>query len=479
MSTTPVAPERLRLKTKLAYGLGTGGEILILFTVSTFALLYYNQVRGLPAHLAGLALSLSLIFDAVMDPIVGSLSDRTRSRLGRRHLYMFIAPFPIALTFAAIFHPPTGLSQTALFWWFAGSVMLLRPAMAFFHTPHLALGGELSPNYTERSKVMAYNSFFTWGGAALTNWVALTYFFKATPQYPRGLLNPQPYSPYALTMASVALASMLASAWFTRDRIPFLPQPGPQTLRFSPLRFFKDFAVAFGNRNYVWLLGGYLMLTLSTGVRQGLHLYTNTYYWQLTSDQLRWFIIATFFGYAIAFYSTPKIHARFDKRNTMIVAGILFATLPMIPIALGLMGVIDTHTPGLMWILSFFSGTSFIFASVLTISLMSSIADIADENEVKNGVRQEGMFYSAIALFAKIDGAVGAAIVGVILSLISFPEKAKIVALPHATVVNLAVWDGLIATIPGVLATLFYARYRITKASHAAMRDVIAARRQV
>jgi MFS family permease len=88
----PVAPP-LRLGTKLAFGVGSAAESLALYTVTSFALIFYNQVLGVPAHLAGLAISASLVFDGITDPIIGSLSDRTRSRLGRRHPYMFRRPY--------------------------------------------------------------------------------------------------------------------------------------------------------------------------------------------------------------------------------------------------------------------------------------------------------------------------------------------------------------------------------------------------
>jgi len=75
----------LRLRTKLAFGMGSAAETIALFSLGSYALLFYNQVLGLPAWMAGMALSISLLFDGFSDPIIGSLSDRTKSRLGRRH----------------------------------------------------------------------------------------------------------------------------------------------------------------------------------------------------------------------------------------------------------------------------------------------------------------------------------------------------------------------------------------------------------
>ncbi|MFN3522443.1 MAG: MFS transporter [Phenylobacterium sp.] len=475
--STSGASAPLPFKTKLAFGVGSGAESIALFSVGSYAMLYYNQVLGLPAHLAGLAISVSLFLDGVSDPLVGSISDRTRSRFGRRHPYMFLAPIPIALSLLAVFNPPDGLSTGALFAWFAVGVVMLRQSMTFFHTPHLALGGELSRDYTERSKVMSYNAFFTWAGAAATSWIALSYFFKATPEYPRGLLNPEPYAPYSLVMAAIALSVLFASAWFTRDRIPILPKPPENLPKFSPFEFLRDLGKAFSNRNYVWLLIGFFFLSMMVGLRSGLHLYTNTYYWELASEEIRWFVIGSFAGYFSAFLFAARLHGRYDKRATMIVSAVVYAVAPAIPIVLGGVGMLTPETPGLLQILILFSVLSYGAASVLSISVMSALADIADENELTFGVRQEGVLYSTRSLFAKVDQAVGAALAGFVLTIIAFPVKAKVGEVPAEVVWNLAMWDGILAGVPGFIAVFFYSRYAITRRSYEATKAALAERR--
>ena len=108
-------------------------------------MLYYNQILGLSVVLAGLAVSASLIFDGFADPVIGSLSDRTKGRFGRRHGYLFAAPIPIALSVIAVFNPPPGASDLVLFLWFALSVSFMRVSISLFNTPHLALGANCPP----------------------------------------------------------------------------------------------------------------------------------------------------------------------------------------------------------------------------------------------------------------------------------------------------------------------------------------------
>ena len=324
---------------------------------------------------------------------------------------------------------------------------------------------------------MAYNSFFTWAGGALTTIIALRIFFKRTPEYPRGLLNPDAWAPYALIMGGVALVILLASALLTHDRVKYLPQPAKETPKFSPLAFFRDVKWALTNINYVWLLVGFFFLSITLGLRTVLHVYVNTFYWGLDSEELSFFVIGTFAGYATAFLFAARLHGRFDKKKTMIAAAAAYGVIPMIPILMGLFGFWNHETPGIVPILIVFSALSYGALSVLSISVMSALADVADENEAKHGVRQEGVLYSTRTLFAKVDQAVGTALAGLVLTLIAFPEKAKPGMVGPEVLYNLALWDGVIAGIPAVVAAFFYGRYRITQASYAKTREAIAARR--
>jgi Na+/melibiose symporter-like transporter len=475
--THAASADRLPFRTKLAFGIGSAAEVIALYAVTSFALLFYNQLMGVPAHWVGLAVSASLVLDGLTEPVVGSWSDRTRSKLGRRHPWMYAAPIPIGLSFYAIFNPPDGLSPMALAVWCGVTVSILRQVMTFFHTPHLALGAELSPNYIERSKVMAYNSFFTWAGGAMMTWVALSYFFPSTPEYPRGLLNPEPWSRFALIMSLIIVTVLFASAWFTRDRIPFLPQPAPDLKPFSPTEFFADVWKALRNVNYVWLLVGYFFLSMMIGLKEGLRFYTGTFYWGLTSEELRWYVIGSFAGYATAFAFAARMHGRFDKRATLVWGAMAYAVTTALPLVLGLMGVLTSETPNLLAILIAISALAYGSLSLLQIGAMSALADIADENELRFNVRQEGILYSTRALAAKIDQALGSALAGFVLLMIAFPEKANPGAVGDDVLFNLALWDGVMAAIPGVLAAVCYGRYRITRKAYEETRAAIMARR--
>ena len=182
-------------------------------------------------------------------------------------------------------------------------------------------------------------------------------------------------------------------------------------------------------------------------------------------------------GYVAGFLFSARMHSRLDKRMNMIIWAVIYAVGPAIPMILGLLGVLQQDTPGLAPILIAFSCLGAAGASILSITVMSALADIADENELTHGLRQEGVLYSTRALAAKVDQAVGAALAGVALMLISFPEKAKPGMVDPGVLHNLALVDGLVGAIPGLVAALCYARYGITRERYEATKAALAARR--
>lgn len=474
----PAPAERLSLKTKFGFGLGGAAETVALYSVSSFALLFYSQVKGVDAHLVGLALSVSLILDAFSDPIIGSISDRTHSRWGRRHPYLFASALPIGATVWAIFSPPAGLSEMGLVIWLGVAVILMRQAMTFFYVPHLALGGELSTHYTERSKVMAYYSFLNWAGGSLTTILALRVFFPTTPEFPRGLLNPAPWSAYAVTIGVITTVALIGSAWMTRDRIPFLPKPAPNTPLFSFREFGRDLSKALSNINYVWLLAAYFFVALMIGLREGLRLYAATFYWDLSSETLSWFVLGSLVGYVTAFVFAPRLHGRIDKKRTIIYAALIYALVPPIPLVLGMMGILSPTTAGLAPLLIAFAAVQYGSISVLQISVMSALADIADENELKFGMRQEGVLYATRTLAGKIDLAVGTAVAGLVITLIQLPKTARTSAdVPPDVLFNLALWDSVLAALPGLVAVGFYSLYGINRQSYEATRAALMEKR--
>lgn len=466
----------LRVQDKVAYGLGSTAEALVYTATSSFTLLFYNQVRGLDAGLVGAALAIGLLCNAFVDPVVGSLSDRTRSRWGRRHPFMFGAILPAALLFFALYNPPD-LSPTGLLVWLAVMNTLLLQVMTVYHTPHLALGGEMSQDYLGRTSVMAYNTFCLWLGDTIGWLLAFRVIFAANSQFPNGALDPSRYPLFGLTVALLVVVILGYSSWSTMNRIPYLPQPKAEQKGFGFRELLRDVSQALTNRNYVVLLIGLFFLSMMTGVRIGLWLYTATYFWELDNNQISLFVLGSFSGYLFAAFVVKRLHAKLDKRWTGALALALYSIGPAIPLTLGYFGILGPETPGILWILIGFSVLQHAPYSLMTTTVTSALADIADENELRFGVRQEGVLYATRTFFQRVDQALGTALAGWVLSTIAFPTNAKPGEVPHEILLALAAAFALSA-IPGLIAGIFYAMLHVTRATYEQTRAALDQRAQ-
>lgn len=473
--------ERVGLRTKFAFGVGAISEGATIIGYSSFSMLFYNQVLKVPGSLVGLAAMIAIILDAMVDPLIGSISDRWRSKLGRRHPFLFAAPIPAALSFYFIFQPPSGLSQYGLFAWLTIWTVLLRQSMALFTIPHLALGAELSPSYTQRSKVMSWNSILGWVGSSGVGYFGWSYFFAARNGVDQRF-EAGAYHSFGLSVALVAAASILVSALFTLDQVPHLPKAPNEALSVSPIKtlvmLFRDIRATLRNRNYRALVWGLLFLSASLGIYETLGAVVGTYYWGLTPSDLSKYSFASAFGFGGAFFFAARLHGRFDKRP-MIITGIAINVLASTtPLWLRLLGLMPANgSKQLLPVLLCFFVVSSLGFSLLMISAMSALADVADEHELESGLRQEGIFYASRIFFSKAINGLGHAVAGVMLDVIKFPQGSRPGAVPETVIKNLGISTGLMMLIPSAIAIAFYAGYNIDKRTHARIREQLAARR--
>jgi Na+/melibiose symporter-like transporter len=464
----------LSLRTKLAFGVGSVAEGAIYIAFNTWNFLFYNHVLGLSGTLCGLAVTLSLLIDAVADPVVGSLSDRLRSRLGRRHPFLYATALPLAVTFYCLYVPPAGLSSFALFLWFTLFATLHRVAMTFYHVPHLALGAELTADYRERSIVMGYNALFQVVGGAGAGFLGWSRFARL----PGGTTARDNYAGVALGVAAVSALAILISAHFTRDQIPRLARPS-HTHRFSMRALWLEIADCLRNQNYRNLLLGYLLLGAMLGMRETLDSYTGLFFWQLPEKSLRVFGLVSPPAYLAAFFVTARLHRSFEKRHTIIGSAAISAFAAVTPISLRLLHLMPANgAPGVMTILLSFYFLFYLGIAMLTISVMSALADVADEHELTTGKRQEGIFFAARTLFSKISSGGGHIIAGLGIDLIHFPAAAKPGQVPDSTLFELGVLNGPLAAVPALLAVVFYARYHIDRKRLAEIQRELAERRK-
>jgi Na+/melibiose symporter-like transporter len=389
---------------------------------------------------------------------------------------MFVAPLPLVVCIFMMFNPPAEYADFQLFLWFATFTVLMRICSTLFAVPHLAMGAELSDDYIERTKVMAYNNVFTYVGVIVMHVVV---WFVIFPSFDNGRMTQMAYMPIVLFCSSLIVMCMLGSAFATRGQIARM-KPVPDDLPpFSIRQLMLEIISAMKNRNYAYLLFGLFFLSVTIGTHETLGLYMATFYWEFTDAQVGWLILNNVFGYAIGFFTAASLHQLIEKRWAIVASAAGLSIFWSTAVTLRLFGLAPENGS---WVLVAFIigiGTfSSAFGSILNISVMSALADIADDHERNTGRRQEGIFYSARTFFAKLTNGIGHVVAGIALDIIEFPQGVPASEIAPEKIFALGIIDGPFAMVWGLIAAVIYSGYRIDKKYHAELQRDLAARKE-
>ena len=189
---------------------------------NTLLLLYFSQVLGLSALLVGVVLAVATAIDAISDPLVGSLSDGLKSRLGRRHPLILFSIVPTTISTYALFAPPDGLTNLQLSIWLFSWTIVLRLSFSFHAVPWGAIGAELSDDYGERTEIIAFRMMMGVYIGSLMIFFVFIPLFPSSDDFSNGYLNENYYHTFALVLSSLIFFWMkwnlgpLKTEWFLR-----------------------------------------------------------------------------------------------------------------------------------------------------------------------------------------------------------------------------------------------------------------------
>jgi glycoside/pentoside/hexuronide:cation symporter, GPH family len=474
--------EKLSFRFKFAYGVGQAGEGMFANGLSFFLLFYYSQILGLSPGLAGSAIGIAVMVDAVSDIFAGSLSDHWRSPRGRRHPFMYASFVPLSLSFFLLFFPLV-TSEWGLFIWLAVFTNVARTMMSLYHVPHIALGAEITEDIRDRTALVAYRQFFANIGGLFA---LISFFLVFSPMLGEvGRFNAAAYTPWALCVAIAMGATIFWSAWGTRSVIPFLPKvPDGPRVSFLALikRLIVDFKEVTGNRNFRFLFTGVLVVFIMVGVTGTLDIYMITYFWELDDSVVLPVLVAYAVGNALGTFASVNLFSRYGKKLCLIIGGLSWAFFQTLPVVLRLIGWFpendDTASIGsyetqlVMPLLVAVKVLQGFATAQANVGYGSMMADVCDEHEYKTGRRQEGAFFAAVAFSAKATSGFGAVIAGWALELISWPTGPEIrtaADVPAETLLNMGLFYGPMIASLGFISVWFYTRYDLTPERHAEM----------
>lgn len=433
---------------------------------------YYNNVLGLDALLVSLALAIALVIDGITDPLIGYFSDYTRTRLGRRHPYIFASIIPGALFYFLLITWQLADSQLGLFCQLLFFIALLRISWTLYQIPREALGAEISKDYHQRTQLHGLSSFFGWIGGAGIFWATQKYFLKDSYD------NFDGYQELALWGSSLIIITASIFAFGTLKDIPHLE--APKSSRPTSIRaIWSEIKETLNHKSWLMLFFSGVVFAVFIGLTSGLGFYFNSFFWDWKpSDVAIFAIIDLMAAMAISAFAGP-LAKKFDKKRLAvslfilsIVIGPLLLILRLTDIHFGtqILPPNGDQYGALWWVMMLHSLISAAVAVLAWILVGSMTADVVEDSQTQTGRRAEGLFFAGPNLIQKSVSGIGLMIKGVLLSVVGFSAEGtqadKIAAIEH-----LALAIVIISVLLPSLALYLFSKYEITQSRHDANLD--------
>ncbi|MEM7100486.1 MAG: MFS transporter [Pseudomonadota bacterium] len=468
----------LGILSKLLYAWGEMPGSHMNFAIGGFLLLYYNQILGVAATTVSLAMGVALFLDAISDPVIGAYSDQFRSRLGRRHPFMYAASIPLGIFICLLFTPPAGLDDIGLVIWMFCFLILTRLTFTVFSVPWSALLPELAVEYNDRTSLAAYRQLISSIFGGLFGMLVFQLVFPGTADQPQGQLNPDNYHGFGLLIGGLITLWCLVSTHFTRREIPFLLQPVSDD-RATIRQMYREVITALQNRNYQILLGTMLFFFAIISTLSVFDMLINTYFWRLTGEQLSILALVAIVGPVTAFFIAPIIQPHFQKHHIVCANLILQMLISLVGVAARLSGYFpDNDSPLFLPLLAALTALSAFVMTMGAIATFSMFADLVDEQEYRVGYRQEGVFASGIALATKAIGSFGVLIGGVLLdTFVGLEPGHANEQISEEVIFRLAITDAVIVNSLILIPAILISRYTLSSTRIAEIQQELAAKR--
>ncbi|KYG66497.1 hypothetical protein AZI86_05470 [Bdellovibrio bacteriovorus] len=417
--------DRVPLRQLIVFGAGGLIPIALFNIAGQLIGLIGNISLGLSAFWLGVILIIPRVWDAVSDPIVGHLSDNTRTRWGRRRPYVLVGGISVALSFVMMWWVPKHESviswfpSEGAFQWFQlsyilVSVLIFFSACTVFEIPHGALGMEITPNSHERTRLFSAKSFFGNLFAMATPWL----FALAGMEIFKG---PGGSEADGMRYVSILIAIFLipASIWW------FLDLKEPENVEIKTVSnekrssFWADMKYIVQNKNFIYLVVTVFTLAMGFNFVSLLNYYISIFYIYggdkaaagplLGINGTIWAITGL-----LAVFPLNWLSPKMGKRNTLILSIALMVLAQVAKIF-----CYSKEYPYLMVIPTILLSAGMLFFFTLSTSML---ADICDEDDLRSGKRAEGSYYSVYWWFIKMGSAFASLVTGLLIIFTQFDE---------------------------------------------------------
>jgi GPH family glycoside/pentoside/hexuronide:cation symporter len=437
--------QKLTLGSKFRYGLADMGFALITSAMQFFLLFYYTDVAGIDPALAGLALMVGkLTWDAINDPLFGYFSDRTRSRFGRRRIYMLIGAVPLGIAAWIMFSIPKGLTGASAFLAVLGTFWLVDSFHTMTTTPYYALTPELTRDYNERASLtsirMVYSVLGYILGAALTT--ILAGIFQSS-----GLNLQQAWSATGAVFGGIAIITTLVTTFSIKENPELAGEP-------SKLPAVKAVFTSFKNKPFIILMVAFILSSFSFTVLTALVPYFIQYQLDM-GDQVSFVLLAMLLTIGIFLIPAKLISDKINK-GPAYALGLFIASVAIITSF-----TLPRGPTPLIYVIAAVAGMGF---SAQWVFPWSMLPDVIEYDEKMTGERREGIYYGLWAFLSKFTGALGVAVSGWALGLFGYVPNVAQTA--HA-LFGIRLFFAIVPAGVILISLPFLIWYPITRQKHA------------
>jgi len=442
--------DHLARRAKLFYGTGDFGFALTDTVIGVLFAIFLTDVVGLAPTLAAVAIFVGRTWDYINDPIVGYISDRTRSKWGRRRPFLLFGFLPFALGFAMMWWIPPIHSRGWLAAYYGLAFFIYDTFATIVYMPYYALTPELTQDYDERTNLTSYRMVFSLIGQLMAFTLPLAII---------GSMHPESAGKVTLVGLGLGLAAALPLVLVflgTKERKEYLEQEQP-TIK-------ESIKAVIGNRPFFFAVGVFLFTNTAFSIIQTILLYFLKYRMNLEGQSD--LILGTTFIAALAslpFWVWASKH--WDKRIAYVI-GMVFFSVVMITMTMAGPGWSST-------VIYFLAGLAGIGVGAMDVLPWAIIPDAIEYDEAKTGKRHEGTFYSMVTLIGKIDGSIAVPAMLLVMGWSGFVPNAA-VQTPSA-IMAIRMMTGPVPSVFLCLGILFALFYPITRIRHAELRREIAA----
>lgn len=445
--------EKLKLSTKLGFGAGDifgGGSLMI---IGFFYLFFLTDVVRISPALAGTVFLISKAWDAVSDPLMGIISDRTRTRFGRRRPYFLIGIVLIFTSFFMMWYPVGFESEMARFAFVAVAYVFFSTAYTITMIPYFALSSELTTDYNERTSLTSYRMAFSMGSSLICAVLPM-------PVVESFASEKNGYIVMALIFGLIFSLPFLATFFTTKEREEFQKEPEPFSVE-------KTFVTPFKTPTFLNALLMYLFSLMTLDVVMSIIRYFVTYYLNRNSETMH--IIGTLAVTQLLFI--PLIYVvgmKIGKRRTF-----LYSTVYLLILMTSSYLITPESHKSIVYIFAFMVGVA---SSAIYVIIYSIMPDIPDVDELYSGQRQEGIYSGLMTFFRKLGSALGIFLVSMIIDFAGYKKPVEEIINGKSVIVRQAqspeffmILKVVFAVVPFVFLSLAIynaVRYRLTPELH-------------